>query len=377
MHSPIKLGILGGGQLGRMLLLAAANYPVETYVLELAVDCPASLLCQHFVAGDIRDYDTVYRFGQGLDVITIEIEHVNTAALHALEREGVKVIPSPTVLDTIRDKGLQKAFYDQHDIATSPYILTEKATDLINHLDMLPAAHKLRTGGYDGKGVQIIQNASEAHLAFDKPCVLEQLVAIDKEIAVLVAISQTGDMAVYPPVEMVFDPKYNLVDMLLSPARLTNSQSKLATDMAVNVAQALGSAGLYAVELFLDKTGNLLVNETAPRAHNSGHQTIEGNYCSQYDMQVRILLGLPLGDTAIIAPSLMLNLIGADGQVGVAKYVGIDQALAISGLYVHLYGKTLTAPGRKMGHITIVGKKETDLLAMGRSVKDLIQVLAD
>jgi 5-(carboxyamino)imidazole ribonucleotide synthase len=373
---PLRIGILGGGQLGRMLLQSAANYHVETYVLESGKNPPASSLCHYFTEGDIRDFDTVYAFGKKVDVLTIEIENVNVDALIKLEAEGLKVIPRPAVLQAIKDKGLQKDFYRDHNIPTSDYILTENEEDLQTKLSFLPAAHKLRTGGYDGKGVSILKSESDKHKAFTEPSVLEKLVDIHKEIAVMVARNSAGETAVYPAVEMVFDPKYNLVDMLLSPADITPAQTAEVQRIAKQVVDAFGSEGVFAVEMFLDKAGNVLVNETAPRAHNSGHQSIEGNYRSQYDMQMRVLQGLPLGNTDTILPSLMLNLIGEEGHSGSVFYKGMDEALKIKGVYIHLYGKHETKPGRKMGHVTIIGENKNDLLDKARSLKEILKVIS-
>ena len=357
-NQALKIGILGGGQLGRMLLQAAANYHVETYVLEAGTDPPASSLCHHFISGDIRDFDAVYNFGKLVDVLTIEIENVNVEALFKLESEGLKIFPRPSVLATIQDKGLQKEFYQKHNIPSADFIMTAQASDVADHSHYLPAAHKLRTGGYNGKGVSIIRTAADTQKAFNEPGVLEKLVDIDKEIAVMVARNEHGETAVYPPTEMVFDPKYNLVDYLISPASLTDAQTQEAKKIALQVVNAFDGPGIYAVEMFLDKKGKILVNETAPRAHNSGHQSIEGNYSSQYDMQMRVLQGLPLGSTDTILPSLMLNLIGEEGHGGPVYYQGMEEALKMKGVYLHLYGKHETKPGRKMGHVTIVNENK-------------------
>jgi 5-(carboxyamino)imidazole ribonucleotide synthase len=376
LTAPLKIGILGGGQLGRMLLQAAANYNVETFVLENDPGAPASSLCHHFIEGDIRDYETVYAFGKKVDVLTIEIENVNVDALYKLQEEGLNIIPKPAVLHTIKDKGLQKDFYIKHNIPTSDHILTADRAEVWQQLDFLPVAHKLRTGGYDGKGVNLLRNASDIEDTFDAPGVLEKLVDIDKEIAVMVARNASGQVAVYPPTEMVFDPKYNLVDSLISPASISDVHSKEAQRIARLVVDALDSPGIYAVEMFLDKAGNILVNETAPRAHNSGHQSIEGNYCSQYDMQMRVLQNLPLGSTDTILPSLMLNLIGEEGHAGPVVYKGLEEALAMKGVYVHLYGKRETKPGRKMGHINILADSATELLKKAKSLKGMIRVIS-
>ncbi|HWB62197.1 MAG TPA: 5-(carboxyamino)imidazole ribonucleotide synthase [Chitinophagales bacterium] len=376
MNSPLKIGILGGGQLGRMLLQNAANYHVETWVLELGKTPPASSLCHRFVEGDIKDYQTVYNFGKQVDVLTIEIEHVNLEALFVLEKEGLKVFPTPAALKIIKDKGLQKEFYEKQGIPTAPFRHISRKHEMNNHLSFLPVAQKLRSGGYDGKGVQIIRDDEDLHKAFDAPSIIEKLVEIKKEISVIVACNEAGEEAVYPPVEMVFDPRYNLVDYLVSPAELSAAEIETAQQMALKVMRGLKSPGIFAVEMFLDLQGNILVNETAPRAHNSGHQSIEGNYCSQYEMQMRVLQNLPCGDTSIIKPSLMLNLIGEPGYSGPVKYQGLAEALKLPEVYVHLYGKHETKPGRKMGHVTLLGNEREELLSKADFIKQHLKVIS-
>lgn len=371
-----RIGILGGGQLGRMLLQSAANYHTETFVLETGKNPPASSLCHYFVEGDIKDFETVYKFGKLVDVLTIEIENVNLEALFKLEEEGVKIFPRPHALKIIKDKGLQKEFYKHHHIPTAAYYLLNSKHELYSHLNFLPVAQKLRNGGYDGKGVEILRDETDFMKAFNAPCVIEKLVAIDKEISVIVAKNENGEIAVYPPVEMVFNPKYNLVDYLLSPAELTEEQIELAQKLAVDVMNALDSPGIFAVEMFLDTEGKILVNETAPRAHNSGHQSIEGNYSSQYDMQVRVLQNLPLGDTSAIKPSLMLNLIGEPNHSGAVKYQGIEDVLKMKGVYIHLYGKHETKPGRKMGHVTVLGENKNELLEKADLIRQKLKVVS-
>lgn len=375
-NQPIRIGILGGGQLGRMLLQTAANYHVHTSVLENDEHAPAATLCHRFVKGDIKDYQTVLDFGRTVDVLTIEIENVNLDALYELEREGVTVYPKPTALDVIKDKGLQKQFYKQHEIPTAPFHLLENADELEHYHDFLPAVQKLRTGGYDGKGVEILNTISDFTKAFTAPSVLEKKLDIATEISVIAARNRAGEVTVYPAVEMVFDPRYNLVDYLLSPAALPENVLQQARHLALQVVQALNSPGIFAVEMILDKEGELWVNETAPRAHNSGHQSIEGNYSSQYDMQMRILQGLPLGHTATLMPSLMLNLVGEPGQEGPVVYQGLESVLAMEGVYVHLYGKTTTKPGRKMGHITILGHQREELLTKADRIRQLLKVVS-
>lgn len=376
MEGALRIGILGGGQLGRMLLQSAANYHVETFVLESGVHPPASSVSHHFIDGDIRDYKTVYEFGKQVDVLTIEIEDVNLEALVKLEEEGLKIYPRPSALRIIKDKGLQKEFYKLHNIPTSAFHLIQRKHELHSHINFLPVAQKLRSGGYDGKGVEILRESEDFHKAFDAPSVIERLVAIRKEISVIVARNEHGDTAIYPAVEMVFDPRYNLVDYLVSPAELTEAQNEAARKIALDVINALKSPGIFAIEMFLNTEGEILVNETAPRTHNSGHQSIEGNYCSQYDMQMRVLQDFPLGDTSAVKPSLMLNLIGEPNFSGPVKYQGLSDVLALKDVYVHLYGKRDTKPGRKMGHVTILGETKTELLEKARFIKDRLKVVS-
>ncbi|MGZ8516793.1 MAG: 5-(carboxyamino)imidazole ribonucleotide synthase [Chitinophagaceae bacterium] len=364
-----KVGILGGGQLGRMLLQAAANYPVETSVLENDAECPAAHLCHHFTKGDIRNFDDVYAFGKSLDALTIEIENVNTEALEKLEAEGVKVYPRPSVLKTIKNKILQKEYYRQHEIPTADFRITKDFAELKQTADFLPAVHKLGEGGYDGRGVQIIKTNDDISKGFDTPSVLEKMVAIKKEVAIMVAINDKGETALYPPVEMLFDKDLNLLDYQLCPAEIDERTLWTIEAVGLSVVRNFKSPGLFAIELFIDKNGDVLVNETAPRVHNSGHHTIEAHYSSQFDMLWRIILGYPLGNTDAILPSIMVNIIGAEGFSGEVKYEGLEEVLKIENVFVHLYGKKQTKPGRKMGHVTILSKEKQDLLFQSNKIK--------
>ena len=372
----MKVGILGGGQLGRMLLQAAANYTVETFVLENDPGCPAAHLCHHFVKGNINDFDTVYQFGRGLDAITIEIEAVNVDALEKLESEGVKIYPSPAAIRIIKDKVIQKAFYRDHDIPSSPFVITQNLAELAAQADFLPAVHKIGQGGYDGKGVQVIREAKDMDKGFDAPAVLEKMVDIKKEIAVIVAMNAKGETALFPPAEMIADPVLNLLDYQLSPAVLPEKVLWKAEAIALRVVKGLQSPGLFAVELFVDKNEDVLVNETAPRVHNSGHHTIEANYSSQYDMLWRIILGYPLGNTDPILPSAIVNLLGAEGYEGEAVYDKLDEVLSMDNVFVHLYGKKQTKPGRKMGHVTIISKDYQDLTYKANKIKHTLKVIS-
>jgi 5-(carboxyamino)imidazole ribonucleotide synthase len=371
-----KVGILGGGQLGRMLLQAAANYPVETFVLEKDAECPAAHLCHHFSKGDITSFEDVYTFGKDLDSITIEIESVNLDALKKLEAEGVKVYPRSEALEIIKNKIEQKNFYKENEIPTSPFIVTSKKEQLQNHLNYLPAVHKLAHGGYDGRGVQILKNEKDFDKAFNEEAVLEKLVSIKKEISIIVAISEDGKTALYPPVEMIFNQDLNLLEYQLCPANISEKTLWKAEAIALTVAKNLKSPGIFAVELFIDIDDNVLVNETAPRVHNSGHHTIEAAYSSQFDMLWRIMLGYPLGYTKPIMSSSMVNLIGEEGYKGLAKYQNLEEVLQIENVFVHIYGKKETRPGRKMGHVTVLSNERQELIHVANKVKHLLKVVS-
>jgi 5-(carboxyamino)imidazole ribonucleotide synthase len=371
-----KTGILGGGQLGRMLLQAAANYPVETFVLEKDDKCPAAHLCHHFIKGDITNYEDVYNFGKGLDAITIEIESVNIDALKKLEAEGVKVYPRPAALEVIKNKIIQKNFYKDNQIPTSEFVITHRRNDLQKHIDFLPAAHKLAMGGYDGRGVEILKNESDCAKGFNEDAVLEKLVTIKKEISIIVAVGEDEKNAIYPPVEMIFNHDLNLLEYQLSPAALAEKTLWKAEAIALTVVKNLQSPGIFAVELFIDIDDNVLANETAPRVHNSGHHTIEAAYCSQFDMLWRVILGYPLGYTKSIMNSAMVNLIGEENNNGVAVYQNLEEVLKIENVFVHIYGKKETRPGRKMGHITILSNERQELIHVANKVKQLLKVIS-
>lgn len=372
----MKVGILGGGQLGRMLLQAAANYDLTTYVLEKDPNCPAAHLCHQFIVGDILDYDTVYQFGKQLDALTIEIEAVNVDALTQLEKEGVKIYPTPSAIRTIKNKITQKQFYANNEIPSSNFVITDAAEAIHKHISLLPAVHKLAEGGYDGKGVQIIEDEKAIALGFNAPAVLEEKVKIVKELAIIVGMDAQGETVIYPPAEMIFDPVYNLLDYQLSPAKIEEKQLWKAEAIARKVVQSLKSPGLFAIELFVDDKGDILVNETAPRVHNSGHHTIEANYSSQYDMLLRIILNYPLGNPAPILPSAIVNLIGAEGYTGEVAYEGLEEVMKMENVFVHIYGKTTTKPGRKMGHVTIISNDYLDLTHKANKIKHTLKVIS-
>jgi 5-(carboxyamino)imidazole ribonucleotide synthase len=371
-----KIGILGGGQLGRMLLQAAANYPVETFVLENEPGCPAAHLCHHFIRGDIRNFNDVYAFGKQVHTLTIEVEHVNTDALIKLEQEGVEVIPSPSALCTLGNKIVQKEFYRSRQIPSPDFVVTENRDSLGLHLNLLPAVHKLGAGGYDGRGVQVLKDEKDLMMGFDQPAVLEKKVDIASEIAMLVAAGRDGNTVLYPPVEMLFDKTLNQLDYQLCPAGLDKKTLWTIEAVALAIVKALQSPGIFAVEFFIDRAGTVWVNETAPRVHNSGHHTIEGNYCSQFDMLWRILLGYPLGNPDIILPSATINIIGAPDEKGIAQYEGLEELLSIGNAFFHLYGKKETRPGRKMGHATILSSEKQELIHQLNKIKHRLRVVS-
>ena len=370
----MKVGILGGGQLGKMLLQEAANYPVTVSVMEKDPSCPAANLCHHFVVGDITNYNDVLNFGKDLDAITIEIENVNVEALFELEKRGCKVYPTPTALSIIKNKILQKEFYEKRSIPSPEFHITSNREELKKHLLFLPAVNKLAMGGYDGKGVQIIKDETQLALGFDAPSILEKMIKIDKELAITVAVSGDGTTAIYPPVEMVFDQRLNLLDYQICPAEINDKILWKAEAIAMTVARGLKSPGIFAIEMFTDKEGNVLVNETAPRVHNSGHHTIEAHYSSQFDMLWRIVLGYPLGNTSKIMSSVMLNLLGEDGSSGTTYYEGLSEVLTIPNAFVHLYGKNESKSGRKMGHVTILSNDKQELLHQANKIKHTLKV---
>ena len=348
-----KLGILGGGQLGRMLIQEAVNFNIHISVLDPSVNAPCADLANNFVVGNFSDYQTVLDFGKTVDVLTIEIEHVNIDALEELERLGKKVFPRPQALRTIQDKGLQKQFYKANNIPTAPFHLIDNAEDALLFKEKGPFMQKLRKGGYDGKGVTPLRTEAEFNAAFNAPSVLEEFVPFVKELAVIVARNERGEIATFPLVEMEFNPEANLVEFIFSPANVNVEIENNAKKIAIDIANKLEHVGLLAIELFLTAEGNLLVNEIAPRPHNSGHHTIEACFVSQYGMHLRAILNMPLGSTGLRTPAVMINLLGEKGFEGKARYENIEEVLDTEGAYIHLYGKEDTKPFRKMGHITV------------------------
>jgi 5-(carboxyamino)imidazole ribonucleotide synthase len=374
-HTPSPvLGVLGGGQLGRMLIQSAINYNQVIHILDPDPNAPCKDICQHFSVGSLQDFDTVYAFGQACDVITVEIENVNTEALSRLQAEGKKVFPQPEILKLIQDKRAQKEFYTQKGIPTAPYILTENKADVIRQTNFLPAVNKLGKDGYDGRGVQILRTEADLERAFDAPGLLEKLIDFDKEIAVTVARNESGELIVYPAVECAFHPTANLVEFLFAPAEITAEIEQKAQEIAKSVILELGMVGILAVELFVTKTGEVLVNEIAPRPHNSGHHTIEANFTSQFEQHLRAVLDMPLGNPDLRCPAAMINLLGEEGHTGLVLVEGLEEAMSQKGVYLHLYGKKITKPFRKMGHVTILDEQVENLKKRAHQIKEIIKI---
>lgn len=353
-----KLGILGGGQLGRMICLAVANMDIPIDILDKNKKFPAGPFANRFVEGDFNNFDDVYAFGKTVDVLTIEIEHVNTEALRKLKSEGIIVHPDPDKLEIIKDKGLQKEFYVSKNLPTSPFKIYDDFGDLQKAIEAnevtYPFVQKARRDGYDGRGVVVIKDESDLAKLLPVPSLVESLVDIDKELAVIVARNEAGEVVTYPVVEMEFHPTANLVNYLICPSDISDKISSQLGEMAKEIISAFDICGLLAIEFFLIKSGEILINEVAPRPHNSGHQTIEANITSQFEQHVRAVLNLPLGSTKMIQPSIMINLLGEPDHTGAASYEGLENCLKIEGAHFHLYGKKETRPFRKMGHATIL-----------------------
>lgn len=368
-----KIGVLGGGQLGRMLIQEAIDLDVHLHMIDSDPNAPCALIAHSFTHGSITNYDEVIEFGKDKDLITVEIENVNIEALEALEQKGVKIFPQPRVLKIIKDKGVQKQFYADHNIPTAPFTLYDNANALKAADISYPIIQKMRTGGYDGKGVQLLKTSSDS---FDAPNLCESLIDFDKELSVIVARNEDGDVQCFPSVECEFNPEANLVEYLFSPANISKEITQKANSIAIDLIEKLDMIGLLAVEFFLCKNGDLLVNEIAPRPHNSGHHTIECCNTSQYAQHLRSILNLSLGDTTLINPGAMINILGEKGFTGPAIYEGLEKILGISGVHPHIYGKSDTKPFRKMGHVTITGESLAQVKRIADQVKETIKVKA-
>ena len=369
------LGVLGGGQLGRMLIQSAIDFNLSVHVLDPNPQAPCYAIATRFTVGSLTDFDTVYAFGQACDLLTIEIENVNTEALKRLRDEGTSVYPEPEVIELIQDKRAQKQFYQRHGIPTADFVLTDSRADLTQHVDRLPAVHKLGRAGYDGRGVQVLRSEADLPLGFEAPGVLEKLIDFEKEISVIVARNARGEVRTFPVVELVFHPEKNLVEYLFAPARLSEELRQRADQLARTVIKQLNMTGLLAVEMFVTPAGEVLVNEVAPRTHNSGHHTIEANATSQFEQHLRAILNLPLGATTLKTPAAMVNLLGEAGHEGPARYEGLDEVLTTEGAHVHLYGKTTTKPFRKMGHVTLTAPNPDDLPPRARWIQQTLKVI--
>ena len=375
-YKNFTLGVLGGGQLGRMLVQSAIDFNIDVNIMDPDENAPCKNFVGNFQVGKLTDFESVYRFGQPCDLVTIEIENVNTDALKQLQKEGKKTFPQPEVIELIQDKTKQKQFYLERDIPSAEFILTENREAVAENRDFLPAVNKLGREGYDGRGVQILRSENDLPKAFDAPGLLEKLIDFEKEISVIVARNADGEIKAFPPVELVFHPIHNLVEYLTAPADISIEIAREAEATAIEVIRELDMIGLLAVEMFVTREGKILVNEVAPRTHNSGHHTIEANITSQFEQHLRAILNMPLGDTSIKMPAAMINLLGEEGHAGPAQYEGLEKVLSLKGLHLHLYGKKLTKPFRKMGHVTIVDHDEESLKEKVKFVKENLKVIA-
>ena len=378
--SQYKVGILGGGQLGKMLLYNTRKFDIYTCVLDPNPDAPCKLACNEFFVGDLMDFDTVFEFGKKVDTLTIEIENVNVDALDALEKEGIKVYPSAETLATIQNKAKQKLFYVDHNLPTADfrrYAYIDELKRAVEHnVQPLPFVWKSAQFGYDGKGVKIVRTITDLDELPNVECIAETLVPLKKELAVTVARTPDGEVKAYPVVEMEFHPEANQVEYVLCPARISENITKKAELVALKTAAAFHHVGLLAVELFLTENDEILINEVAPRPHNSGHQTIEASYTSQFEQHLRAVLNLPLGETKNKVSGVMVNLVGAEDYQGAVVYENIEKILKLNGVTPHIYGKKETRPFRKMGHVTIVHPEINEARAIAQQVKETIKVIS-
>jgi 5-(carboxyamino)imidazole ribonucleotide synthase len=379
--SDFKLGILGGGQLGKMLLFDTRKFDIQTYVLDPSDEAPCKIACNQFFQGDLMDFDTVYNFGKKVDVLTFEIELVNLDALVQLEEEGVPVYPSPKTLKLIQNKGIQKDFYTQHNIPTAPYTRFEKTALLkaavLNNEVELPFVWKCTEFGYDGNGVKVVRKATDLDELPNVECIAEVMIPFKNELAVIVCRNPSGEIKTYPVVEMEFHPEANQVEYVICPARIEEEVAKKARAIALNVSQQFHHVGLLAVEMFQTENDEILVNEVAPRPHNSGHYSIEASYTSQFENHLRAILDLPLGDTDSKVAGIMVNLVGEESFSGNVIYKNIEKILEWDGVTPHIYGKKQTRPFRKMGHVTIVNEDVNKARKIAEDVKNTIRVISE
>ncbi|WP_179008737.1 5-(carboxyamino)imidazole ribonucleotide synthase [Winogradskyella forsetii] len=379
--SNFKLGILGGGQLGKMMLYDTRKFDIYTCVLDPSKDAPSRLACDEFTVGDLMDYDTVVNFGKDVDVLTFEIENVNVDALETLEQKGVKVFPSSKTLRIIQNKATQKLFYRDHDIPTAEFSRFAYSSEIDEAVEngglSYPFVWKSARFGYDGTGVKVVRKEEDLTDLPNVECITEKLIPFKNELAVIVARNEQGDLKTYPVVEMEFHPEANQVEYVICPARIPNEIAKKAEFIALRVADAFKHVGLLAVEMFQTETDEILVNEVAPRPHNSGHYSIEASYTSQFEQQLRCILGLPLGNTESKVAGVMVNLVGAENHTGNVVYKNIEHILAMEGVTPHIYGKKQTRPFRKMGHVTIVNKDVAVAREIAEKVKGSIEVISE
>ena len=378
--SDFKLGILGGGQLGKMLLTETRKFDIQTYVLDPSPEAPSRMACNQFFQGSLMDYDTVYNFGKQVDVLTFEIELVNLEALEQLEMEGVKVYPSPKTLRGIQNKGRQKAFYRENNLPTSDFSyfnsLKELMVAFLEGKVTVPFVWKSTEFGYDGNGVKIVRHATDLENLPDVECIAEDMVPFKNELAVIVVRNPKGEIKTYPVVEMEFHPEANQVEYVICPARIDEKVALKARNLALQVSEAFGHVGLLAVEMFQTENDEILINEVAPRPHNSGHYSIEASYTSQFENHLRAILNLPLGSTESKINGIMVNLVGEEGFSGGVVYENIEKILAIDGVTPHIYGKRETRPFRKMGHVTIVNSDMEKARKVAEEVKNTIRVIS-
>ncbi|ETN96707.1 5-(carboxyamino)imidazole ribonucleotide synthase [Zhouia amylolytica] len=378
--SDFKLGILGGGQLGKMLLYETRKYDIYTLILDPSNEAPSKVACNEFYQGDLMDFDTVYEFGKKADVLTIEIENVNVDALEKLEDEGKKVFPSPTTLRTIQNKATQKLFYKDKEIPTADFTrfayTSEIQAAVRNKTLDFPFVWKSARFGYDGQGVKVVKSYSDLDALPNVECIAEEMVPFKNELAVIVARNPDGQIAVYPVVEMEFHPEANQVEYVICPARIEESVAEEAQRIALKVSESFNHVGLLAVEMFQTENDTILVNEVAPRPHNSGHYSIEASYTNQFEQHLRAILNLPMGSTQSKVAGIMVNLVGAEGYQGPVVYENIEEILKLDGVTPHIYGKKETRPFRKMGHVTIVNEDMTEARKVAQKVKETIQVIS-
>jgi len=378
MTSNLKLGIIAGGQLGKMLIQEASKWDIITYVLDNDENCPASKIATYYVKGSHLDYEAVYNFGKLVDVLTYEIENINIQALKKLKSEGFIIVPDPDILELIQDKGLQKEFYLKNNIPTPFFRIYKSKDDIINGIEKkeisFPFIQKIRKGGYDGRGVVVVNSKNDLKYLLNGESVIEEKIEIDREIAVIAARNKNNEIKCFPVVEMIFNDKANLVEKIFFPSSIKPEQSEEAINIASKLIQLLQIEGLLAVEFFVDVKGSVLVNEIAPRPHNSGHLTIEGAITSQFEQHIRAILNLPLGSTEMKMPSVMINILGMEEHEGPVVYENLEKCLAIEGAKIHLYGKKITKPYRKMGHITILSNTLENAFEKAEKIKKLLKV---